>query len=214
MPGALFRSAATGLLPHLGMLVHRMPTISRAIAVVTTTSGLPVAARRRYRAHKRSCAFQAISRKPRHRPPRLPPSTRWMASSSAAACNDTGTRSSSSPECHRAHGVGRQAAPCHCRQLRHPHPPKGQSAPALYLRLHAKIRLPEVNACRRRVLLQAHPPARHRSEDAAPNAFGPPSTVTSGSTMMTPNPSSGPNPPAPSSPSPADCLYLPFDPVH
>jgi hypothetical protein len=38
------------------------PAISRAIAVVTTTFGLPVAAKRRYRAQKRSCAFQAMSR--------------------------------------------------------------------------------------------------------------------------------------------------------
>jgi hypothetical protein len=30
------------------------PTISRAIAVVTTTFGLPIAARRRYRAHNRT----------------------------------------------------------------------------------------------------------------------------------------------------------------
>jgi hypothetical protein len=36
------------------------PTISQAIAVVTTTLGLPAAARRRYRWHKRSWAFQAI----------------------------------------------------------------------------------------------------------------------------------------------------------
>ena len=38
------------------------PTISRAIMVVTTTFGLPAAAKRRYRAHNRSCAFQAMSR--------------------------------------------------------------------------------------------------------------------------------------------------------
>ena len=37
------------------------PTSSRAIAVVTTTFGLPIAARRRYRAHNRACAFQAMS---------------------------------------------------------------------------------------------------------------------------------------------------------
>ena len=43
-------------------IAQMKPTISRAIAVVTTTFGLPVAARRRYRAHKRSCAFQAMSR--------------------------------------------------------------------------------------------------------------------------------------------------------
>src|SRR3979409_2287725 len=34
-------------------IAHMKPTISRAIAVVTTTFGLPVAAMRRYRAHKR-----------------------------------------------------------------------------------------------------------------------------------------------------------------
>ena len=34
---------------------------TRAIAVVTTTFGLPIAARRRYRAHNRTCAFQAMS---------------------------------------------------------------------------------------------------------------------------------------------------------
>src|SRR4029077_19430679 len=38
------------------------PTISRAIAVVTTTFGLPPAARRRYRAHNRAWAFHAMSR--------------------------------------------------------------------------------------------------------------------------------------------------------
>ena len=36
-------------------IAQMKPTISRAIAVVTTTFGLPVAARRRY------CAFQAMS---------------------------------------------------------------------------------------------------------------------------------------------------------
>ena len=39
-------------------------------------------------------------------------------------------------------------------------------------------------------------------------------TVTSGSTTMTQNHSSGPNPPTRSSPSSADCLYLPFESVH
>ena len=43
-------------------IAQMKPTISRAIAVVTTTFGLPVAARRRYRAHNRTCAFQAMSR--------------------------------------------------------------------------------------------------------------------------------------------------------
>src|SRR5271168_3232 len=38
------------------------PTISRAMAVVTTTFSLPEAVRRRYLAHSRTCAFQAISR--------------------------------------------------------------------------------------------------------------------------------------------------------
>ena len=38
------------------------PTISRAIAVVTTTFGLPDAANRRYRAHSRTWAFHAMSR--------------------------------------------------------------------------------------------------------------------------------------------------------
>ena len=42
-------------------IAQMKPTISRAIAVVTTTFGLPVAARRRYRAHNRTCAFQAMS---------------------------------------------------------------------------------------------------------------------------------------------------------
>jgi transposase len=46
------------------------------------------------------------------------------------------------------------------------------------------------------------------------STFRPPSTVTSRSTTMTPNHSSGPNPPTPSSPSSADCLYLPFESVH
>jgi hypothetical protein len=32
------------------------------MAVVTTTFGLPAAARRRYRAHSRTCAFHAMSR--------------------------------------------------------------------------------------------------------------------------------------------------------
>lgn len=42
-------------------IAQMKPTISRAIAVVTTTFGLPIAARRRYRAHNRTCAFQAMS---------------------------------------------------------------------------------------------------------------------------------------------------------
>ena len=42
----------------------------------------------------------------------------------------------------------------------------------------------------------------------------PPSTAISKRTMTTPNPSSGPNPPTPFSPSSADSLYLLFDPVH
>src|SRR4029078_5714269 len=42
-------------------IAQMKPTISRAIAVVTTTFGLPIATRRRYRAHNRTCAFQAMS---------------------------------------------------------------------------------------------------------------------------------------------------------
>ena len=42
-------------------IAQMKPTISRAIAVVTTTFGLPIAERRRYRAHNRTCAFQAMS---------------------------------------------------------------------------------------------------------------------------------------------------------
>jgi hypothetical protein len=38
------------------------PTISRAIAVVTTTFGLPAAASRRYRAHNPTWAFHAMPR--------------------------------------------------------------------------------------------------------------------------------------------------------
>jgi hypothetical protein len=37
------------------------PVNSRAIAAVTILAGLPVRASLRYRAHRRSCAFQAIS---------------------------------------------------------------------------------------------------------------------------------------------------------
>src|ERR1051325_2078717 len=65
------------------------------------------------------------------------------------------------PQCRRAHGSGRQAGPCHCRQLRHAHPLKSQSlarpAPALDLPLHSEIRL--LAQCRRRLLLQTYPPA-------------------------------------------------------
>jgi len=43
-------------------IAQMKPTISRAIAVVTTTFGLPDAARRRYRAHRRTCAFHAMPR--------------------------------------------------------------------------------------------------------------------------------------------------------
>jgi hypothetical protein len=43
-------------------IAQMKPTISRAIAVVTTTLGLPAAARRRYRAHSRTCAFHAMFR--------------------------------------------------------------------------------------------------------------------------------------------------------
>jgi len=42
-------------------IAQMKPTISRATAVVTTTFGLPAAARCRYRAHNRTCAFQAMS---------------------------------------------------------------------------------------------------------------------------------------------------------
>ena len=42
----------------------------------------------------------------------------------------------------------------------------------------------------------------------------PPSTAISKRTMMTPSPSSGPNPPTPFLPNSTDCLYLPFEPVH
>lgn len=41
---------------------HMKPASSRAIAVQTTVVRLPVAASRRYRAVRRDCAFQAISR--------------------------------------------------------------------------------------------------------------------------------------------------------
>ena len=37
------------------------PTISRAMAVVTTTLALPAETRRRYLAHSRTCAFQAMT---------------------------------------------------------------------------------------------------------------------------------------------------------
>jgi hypothetical protein len=43
-------------------IAQMKPTISRAIAVVTRTFGLPDAANRRYRAHSRTCAFHAMSR--------------------------------------------------------------------------------------------------------------------------------------------------------
>lgn len=43
-------------------IAQMKPTISRAMAVVTTTFGLPAAVRRRYLAHRRTCAFQAMSR--------------------------------------------------------------------------------------------------------------------------------------------------------
>src|SRR2546421_6909736 len=43
-------------------MAHTKPASSRAIAVVTTLAGLPLRASLRYRAHNRSCAFQAISR--------------------------------------------------------------------------------------------------------------------------------------------------------
>ena len=43
-------------------IAQMKPTISRAIAVVTTTFGLPDAAKRRYLAQSRTCAFQARSR--------------------------------------------------------------------------------------------------------------------------------------------------------
>ena len=46
----------------LRAIAQMKPTISRAIAVVITTFGLPAAARRRYRAHSRTCAFHAMSR--------------------------------------------------------------------------------------------------------------------------------------------------------
>ena len=43
-------------------IAHRKAAISRAIAVVTTVWRLPAAISRRYRAHSRSYAFQAIAR--------------------------------------------------------------------------------------------------------------------------------------------------------
>ena len=46
----------------ISAMAQMKPTISRAIAVVTTTFGLPAAERRRYRAQSRSCAFQATAR--------------------------------------------------------------------------------------------------------------------------------------------------------
>ena len=42
-------------------MAQRKPTISRAIAVVTTTFAFPVAASRLYRAQSLTCAFQAMS---------------------------------------------------------------------------------------------------------------------------------------------------------
>ena len=54
-PGQMSSGCATRAIAQM------KPTISRAIAVVTTTFGLPIAARRRYRAHNRTCAFQAMS---------------------------------------------------------------------------------------------------------------------------------------------------------
>jgi len=43
-------------------IAQMKPTTSRAIAVVTTTFGLPAAVSRRWREHSRSWAFQAMSR--------------------------------------------------------------------------------------------------------------------------------------------------------
>jgi hypothetical protein len=45
-------------------IAQRNPTISRAIAVVTTTLGLPVATSRRYRAQSLTCAFQRCRGRP------------------------------------------------------------------------------------------------------------------------------------------------------
>ena len=45
-------------------IAQMKPIISRAIAVVTITFGLPLATRRRYRAQRRTCAFHAVSRIP------------------------------------------------------------------------------------------------------------------------------------------------------
>jgi hypothetical protein len=43
-------------------IAQMKPTISRAIAVVTTTFGLPAAAKRRFRAYSRICALHAMCR--------------------------------------------------------------------------------------------------------------------------------------------------------
>src|ERR1700722_17611693 len=43
-------------------MAQTKPINSRAIAVVTTLAGLPVRASLRYRAHNRTCPFQAMSR--------------------------------------------------------------------------------------------------------------------------------------------------------
>ena len=44
-------------------MAQMKPIISRAIAVVTTTLGLPLATRRRYRPQRRTCAFHGVSRR-------------------------------------------------------------------------------------------------------------------------------------------------------
>ncbi len=43
-------------------IAHMKPTSSRAMAVITIGAFLPRASMRRYRPHKRTCAFHAISR--------------------------------------------------------------------------------------------------------------------------------------------------------
>ena len=59
------------------------------------------------------------------------------------------------------------------------------------------------------------PESASSAASSAPSPTSRPlSTAISKRTMMTPSPSSGPNPPTPFSPSSTDCLYLPFEPVH
>ena len=59
------------------------------------------------------------------------------------------------------------------------------------------------------------PESASSAASSAPSPISrPPSIAISKRTMTIPNPSAGPNPPTPSSPSSTDCLYLPFEPLH